>query len=302
MRPHRPELHSVLFCHYNVINRASCLEKSPDPAAGKPCVIAKRKGEDDGAEAAALVGKGVWISNAGGGHEARPLQQFQAGSCVGSKASKLGWLEPCKRDGAAWCDGPDVGCQSERAGAAGSFAGDDDEIGPTQRTQRLAPGPHGERRRGDSHRLGRHHGNVEITLDAETLIGIVQHDNLGTAFRSLPGPCQTVWVLDDNGWWEEAAVKVALVTTIAPQEDPGAQAAARVMPGDPGCEGRLSRSANGEVANRDGRETYGGPAKHPGSVGASPGGNGASIQQGGGQEREARQTRRPRLFSPQPPR
>ena len=45
-----------------------------------------------------------------------------------------------------------------------------------------------------------------------------------------------------------------LVTAITPQQDAGCAAARRAVGGDPGCERRLARAADGQIPDRDRRQ------------------------------------------------
>jgi len=135
-----------------------------------------------------------------------------------------------------------------------TFPGHDDEVGAAQGIPALAPRPRGQgpRRRRDA--FGAHHHDIQVPPHTEQLVRVVQHEHPSALGARGDRSCYPIRVRHHDSLRHEPPMNEGLVPAITPQQDAGCAAARRAVGGDPGCERRLARAADGQIPDRDRRQ------------------------------------------------
>src|SRR6266404_243765 len=178
----------------------------------------------------------------------------------------------------------------------------DDDIRAAEGAPIFAPGTGRQRpchmARGRA--LGAHDGDVDVTVDVEPLIRVIEHQYTRSLRAGFLRARQSVGIRHHDRVRYEPLMDGLLVAAIAAQQDARSDAPAREERGDPGGQGCLPRSADGEIADGDRRQRQRPfPQPAPG-VGARPGAHDRAIEERDGQQDAARRARGRSAAPPQP--
>ena len=190
----------------------------------------------------------------------------------------------------------------ERAGRLGRrpLPGDDHGVGPVERLPTFPPRSRGQR---PAHRAGRlraHDQDVEVAADVEPLVRVVEHEYLRPVGERPLGARRAIRIGDHHRPRDGVLVNQRLIAAVAAEQHTGNQAARDVVAGDPDRDRGLARSADGEIADRDGRQREIVHRKPSAAVREASHRHRAAPEPRGRQERQAGEPRVGPSAGPQP--
>ena len=253
------------------------MEQARHIAGAVAVVVAPGQQLNVGPQAAALAGEAVRVSYAGRGQDPGAVERLHTAKPAAQQPAESGDRELGDRDESARCGAPGALCHGQRRDPVGALAGHHHEVRPAQRSPTLPPRARWQGPGDRAARLRAHHRDVEVPTHVEALVGVVEHDDLGSLGHGPPGSGNPVRILDDDGARHQQPMHVALVPAVAAQHDGRFQALAGVVSSYPGRERGLSGPPHGEVPDGHRRHRRDGLWQQPRPVGARPGGDGSAI-------------------------